>query len=209
MHLPPGAHLEWAGQINELREAMGRLAAIVPLTLLAVALLVYGAVKTWLDTAIVLISIPVACLGGIVALLVSGEPFSASAAMGFVSVFGIAVQDAILVVTYAQRQWENGKDLSAGARAAAEQQFRAGLMATLTATLGLLPAALSHGIGAQAQRPLAIVVIGGSLALAVLTRIVQPPLLVIAHQVADRFRPPPPATGDDQGESGASDAAAE
>jgi cobalt-zinc-cadmium resistance protein CzcA len=188
VRLPPGAHLEWAGQINELKEAMGRLAVIIPITLLAVTLLVYGAVKQWLDTAVVLISIPVACLGGIVALLISGEPFSASAAMGFVSIFGIAVQDAILVVTYAQRQWENGLDLAAGARAAAEQQFRAGLMATLTATLGLLPAALSHGIGAQAQRPLAIVVIGGSLALAVLTRVIQPPLLVVAHELADRVR---------------------
>jgi heavy metal efflux system protein len=188
VHLPPGAHLEWAGQINELKEAFGRLAVVIPLTLLVIALLVYSAVKTWLDTAIVLISLPVACLGGIVALLISGEPFSASSAMGFVSIFGIAIQDAILVVTYAQRQWENGKDLSEGARAAAEQQFRAGLMATLTATLGLLPAALSQGIGAQAQRPLAIVVIGGSLALAGLTRVVQPPLLVIAHQIADRLR---------------------
>jgi cobalt-zinc-cadmium resistance protein CzcA len=188
VRLPQGTHLEWAGQINELKEAFGRLAVIIPVTLLLVTLLVYSAVKNWLDTAIVLISIPVACLGGIVALLISGEPFSASSAMGFVSVFGIAVQDAILVVTYAQRQWENGKDLAEGARAAAEQQFRAGLMATLTATLGLLPAALSHGIGAQAQRPLAIVVIGGSLALAVLTRVVQPPLLVIAHQLLDRFR---------------------
>jgi cobalt-zinc-cadmium resistance protein CzcA len=199
VRLPPAAHLEWAGQINELREAFGRLAVIIPLTLLLIALLVYGAVKTWLDTAIVLISIPVACLGGIVALLLSGEPFSASSAMGFVSVFGIAIQDAILVVTYAQRQWENGKDLADGARAAAEQQFRPGLMATLTATLGLLPAALSHGIGAQAQRPLAIVVIGGSLALAVLTRVVQPPLLVIAHQVAERFRDrhPPRVTRDE------------
>jgi cobalt-zinc-cadmium resistance protein CzcA len=188
VRLPPSAHLEWAGQINELKEAFGRLAVVVPLTLLLIALLVYAAVKTWLDCAIVLISIPVACLGGILALLISGEPFSASAAMGFVSVFGIAIQDAILVVTYAQRQWENGKALAEGARAAAEQQFRPGLMATLTATLGLLPAALSHAIGAQAQRPLAIVVIGGSLALAVLTRVVQPPLLVIAHQIAERIR---------------------
>ena len=191
VRLPAGAHLEWAGQIHSLREAMRRLAIIVPLTLVLVSLLVYAAVKNWLDTAIVLVSIPVACVGGILALLVAGEPFSASAAMGFVSVFGIAVQDAILVVTYAQRQWENGRTLTEGARAAAEQQFRAGLMATLTATLGLLPAALSHGIGAQAQRPLAIVVIGGSLALAVLTRVVQPPLLVIAHQVAARLRAEP------------------
>jgi cobalt-zinc-cadmium resistance protein CzcA len=187
VRLPPEAHLEWAGQINELREAFARLAVIIPLTLLLVTLLVYGAVRTWLDTAIVLLSIPVATLGGIVALLLSGEPFSASAAMGFVSLFGIAIQDAILVVTYAQRQWEEGRDLTEGARAAVEQRFRAGLMTTLTATLGLLPAALSNGIGAQAQRPLAIVVIGGSLALAGLTRVVQPPLLVAAHELAERL----------------------
>jgi cobalt-zinc-cadmium resistance protein CzcA len=199
VRLPPGTHLEWAGQINELDEAFGRLAVVIPLTLLLITLLVYGAVKTWLDTIVVLISLPVACLGGIVALLLSGEPFSASSAMGFVSVFGIAIQDAILVVTYAQRQWENGKELAEGARAAAEQQFRAGLMATLTAALGLLPAALSHAIGAQAQRPLAIVVIGGALALAGLTRIVQPPLLVIVHRIAERARrprPPPGQAGD-------------
>ncbi len=188
VRLAPGSHLEWAGQINELREAMGRLSVIIPLTLLLIAFLVYAAVKTWLDTAVVLVSIPVACLGGILALLVTGEPFSASAAMGFVSIFGIAIQDAILVVTYAQRKWMEGRTLAEGARAAAEQQFRAGMMATLTATLGLLPAAVSNGIGAQAQKPLAIVVIGGSLALAVLTRLIQPPLLVAVHDLARRVR---------------------
>lgn len=198
VRLPPAAHLEWAGQINELREAMGRLAVIIPLTLGLIALLVYGAVKTWLDAAIVLISIPVACLGGIVALLLTREPFSVSAAMGFVSIFGIAIQDAILVVTYAQRQWADGKTLVDGARAAAEQRFRAGLMTTLTATLGLLPAALSNGIGAQAQKPLAIVVIGGSLALAGLTRVVQPPLLVIAHRIGERLRIVRPAAAHDE-----------
>ncbi|HEX8909170.1 MAG TPA: CusA/CzcA family heavy metal efflux RND transporter [Anaeromyxobacteraceae bacterium] len=199
VRLPPGGHLEWAGQINELKEAMGRLAVIIPLTLVLITLLVYGAVKTWLDTAVVLISIPVACLGGLVALLLTGEAFSVSAAMGFVSIFGIAIQDAILVVTYAQRQWAEGRSLTDGARAAAEQRFRAGLMTTLTATLGLLPAALSNGIGAQAQKPLAIVVIGGSLALAGLTRIVQPPLLVVAHQIGERFRArhPRPALEDE------------
>ena len=186
--LAPGMHLEWSGQIDELREAMARLAIVIPVTLLLIALLVYAAVRTWLDTFIVLVSIPVACLGGIVALLLTGEAFSASSAMGFVSIFGIAIQDAILVVTYAQRQWANGRSLEEGARAAAEQQFRPGLMATLTAMFGLLPAALSHAIGAQAQRPLAIVVIGGSLALAGLTRVVQPPMLVVVHGMADRVR---------------------
>jgi cobalt-zinc-cadmium resistance protein CzcA len=113
----------------------------------------------------------------------TGENFSVSAAMGFISIFGIAIQDAILVVTYFQRLRENdAHSLEEAARQAAEKRFRPVLMTTLVATLGLLPAALSHGIGAQTQRPLAIVVIGGSLILAVLTRVLQPPLLVMAHQ---------------------------
>ena len=191
VRLPPETHLEWAGQINELRDAMRRLAWIIPLSVVLVGFLVYGAVKTWVDTLLVLLSIPIACTGGLIALLVAGQPFSVSAAMGFVSIFGIAIQDAILVVTYAQRKWADGLSLVDGARAAAQQRFRAGLMTTLVALLGLLPAAISTGIGAQAQKPLAIVVIGGSLALALLTRIVQPPLLVVAHRRHGALTPSP------------------
>jgi heavy metal efflux system protein len=191
VRLPPESHLEWSGEINELNEAMGRLKFIIPLTLLLIAFLTYSAVGNIVDTILVLINIPVACTGGLLALLITGEPFSVSAAMGFISIFGIAIQDAILVVTYAQRQWSEGHSLTDGARNAAEQRFRPVLMTTLVATLGLLPAALSHGIGAQTQRPLAIVVIGGSLILAILTRVLQPPLLVLAHGKLTRFRPPP------------------
>jgi len=191
IHLPPESHLEWSGEINELKEATGRLALIIPLTLLLITFLTYGAVGNIVDSLIVLANIPVACTGGILALLITGEPFSVSAAMGFISIFGIAIQDAILVVTYAQRQWVEGKTLKEGAVNAAEQRLRPVLMTTLTATLGLTPAALSHGIGSQTQKPLAIVVIGGALILAVLPRILQPPLLVLIHGKLNRFKPPP------------------
>jgi cobalt-zinc-cadmium resistance protein CzcA len=154
--------------------------------------LTYGAVGNFVDTLIVLVNIPVACTGGIFALLITGEPFSVSAAMGFISIFGIAIQDAILVVTYAQRQWADGKTLGEGAYNAAEQRLRPVLMTTLTATLGLTPAALSHGIGAQTQRPLAIVVIGGAMILAILPRLLQPPLLVLVHGKLAKLRPQPP-----------------
>jgi cobalt-zinc-cadmium resistance protein CzcA len=101
--------------------------------------------------------------------------------MGFVSIFGIAVQDALLMVTYFQRlHFEQGLSVEQAAREASEKRFRPVLMTTLVATLGLLPAALAHGIGADTQRPLAIVVIGGSLQLAILTRLLQPPLRVLA-----------------------------
>jgi cobalt-zinc-cadmium resistance protein CzcA len=192
VHLPYDTHLEWAGEINELKEANARLAVIIPLTLLLIGFLVYSAVKTWIDTLIVIVSIPVACTGGVLALLLTRMNFSVSAAMGFISIFGIAIQDAILVVTYFQRLHDvEGHSVEQAARETAEKRFRPVLMTTLVATLGLLPAALSNGIGAQTQKPLAIVVIGGSLILAVLTRVLQPPLLVLAHARDDKRTPGP------------------
>ncbi|MBV9948520.1 MAG: efflux RND transporter permease subunit, partial [Myxococcales bacterium] len=186
---PYDSHLDWGGEINELHEAEGRLRIIIPLTVVLIGFLTYGAVKNWIDTALVLISIPIACTGGVLALLITGINFSVSAAMGFISIFGIAIQDAILVVTYFQRlRGTEGHSIEHAAREAAEKRFRPVLMTTLVATLGLLPAAVSNGIGAQTQKPLAIVVIGGSLILAVLTRVVQPPLLVLAHRWLERRR---------------------
>ncbi len=180
---PYDARLEWGGEINELHEAEERLAVIIPVTFLLIMFLTYGAVKNWVDTVLVLTNIPVACTGGVVALLLTGVNFSVSAAMGFISIFGIAIQDAILVVTYFQRLRETeGYSIEQAAREAAEKRLRPCLMTTLVAMIGLLPAAVSNGIGAQTQKPLAIVVIGGAMMLAVVARMVQPPLLVVAHR---------------------------
>jgi heavy metal efflux system protein len=182
VQLPYGVHLSWSGEINELNDAQARLAFIIPLTLILIGFLVYAAVHNWLDTLLVLIDIPVACTGGLLALLITGTNLSVSAMMGFVSIFGIAVQDALLMVTYFQRlHFGDGLTVEQAAREASEKRFRPVLMTTLVATLGLLPAALSHGIGSQTQKPLAIVVIGGSLQLALLTRLLQPPLRVLAY----------------------------
>jgi cobalt-zinc-cadmium resistance protein CzcA len=185
--LPYDTHLEWAGEINELKEALARLKFVVPLTLLLITFLVYSSVNSWRDMAIVLLGIPVACAGGVLALLVTGTHLSISATMGFVSIFGIAVQDALLVVTYTQRLWREGHPLEEGARMAAERRLRPVLMTASVALIGLLPAALSHGIGSETQKPLAIVVIGGAFALAVLPRLLQPALLVLAHRGDARY----------------------
>jgi cobalt-zinc-cadmium resistance protein CzcA len=179
VRLPPETNLIWSGEINELKEAEGRLLLILPLTLFAIGFLVYSAVRNWLATLIVLVNIPVACTGGILALLITREELSVSAAMGFISIFGLAVQDALIVVTYFQQLRAAGRALDQAALQAADKRLRPALMTTLVATLGLLPAALSHGIGAQTQKPLAIVVIGGSLLLATLPRLFQPPLLLM------------------------------
>jgi cobalt-zinc-cadmium resistance protein CzcA len=184
----PETNLVWAGEVNEMHDAEERLKFIVPLTIALVAFLVYWSVGNWLDTLLVMILIPVAITGGLLALLLSRENLSVSAAMGFISIFGIAVQDALLMVTYSQQLHQGGMSLEEAARQASEKRFRPVLMTTLVATLGLLPAALSHGIGSQTQRPLAIVVIGGSLQLAILTRILQPPLRVIAWRWLEAWR---------------------
>jgi len=164
-----------------LREAAARLMIIIPITLLLIAFLVYSAVGGARDMLIVLLSIPVACSGGVIALFLTGTHLSISAAMGFVSIFGIAVQDAIIVVTYARRMWLEGHPLEEGARLAAERGLRPALMTASVALIGLLPAALSRGIGSETQKPLAIVVIGGMLMLACLPRLLLPPLLTLAH----------------------------
>jgi len=184
--IPYGTRLDWAGEINELHAAEGRLLVIIPITLGLITFLVYSAVNDWLFTGVVLLNIPVACAGGLLALLMTGINFSVSAAMGFLAIFGVAIQSAILMVNYAQTQWLEGRSIEEGAKIAAEQRFRPVLMTTLVAMLGLFPAAISRGIGAQTQKPLAVVVIGGSFVLAGLTRVLQPPLIVLAQRWRDR-----------------------
>ncbi len=181
VQIPYDTHLEWGGEITQLKETLGRLFVIIPLTLLLIGFLVYSAVKNGVDTAIVLFSIPVACAGGVLALLVTGHNFSISAAMGFISIFGIAIQDSLIVVSYYQRLRAQNFTVKESAHQAATRGLRPVLMTTLVAMLGLFPAAISHGIGSETQKPLAIVVIGGALMLSVVPRLLQPALLTIAH----------------------------
>ncbi|HEX9605185.1 MAG TPA: efflux RND transporter permease subunit, partial [Myxococcales bacterium] len=177
--LPPGMTLEPYYD----RERLVHLTTHTVIeNLLLIAFLVYSAVGTVKDTLLVLLSIPAACAGGVFALLATRTHLSISAAMGFISIFGIAVQDAIIVVTYAQKMWREGRSLEEGARLAAERGLRPALMTASVALIGLLPAALSRGIGSETQKPLAIVVIGGMLVLALLPRLLQPPLLLLLHR---------------------------
>jgi len=108
--------------------------------------------------------------------------------MGFISIFGIAIQDSIIVITYFQRLRRAGKGLEEAAREAALERLRPALMTTLVATLGLLPAALSTRIGVQTQKPLAIVIIGGTLTIALVTTVLQPAVVVLFHQWKERLR---------------------
>ena len=166
VRLPEGTHLEWAGEYGELRAANHRLAVVIPIALLLIMGVLYAATLSVVNTLILMAQVPLACFGGVLALVVTGTPFSVSAGVGFVSIFAIAIMDGILLNFYIHQLWKEGYSLVDSIVMGADRRFRAVMMTALVDGLGLLPAALSTRIGAQTQRPLAIVVIGGALSIA-------------------------------------------
>ncbi len=181
VQMPEGTHLEWVGEYGELHAANQRLAVVVPLALLLIMGVLYAATLSVVNTLILMAQIPLACMGGVLALVVTGTPFSVSAAVGFISIFAIAIMDGILLNFYIHQLWEEGNSLIDSIVKGADRRFRALMMTALVDGLGLLPAALSTRIGAQTQRPLAIVVIGGAISIALLTRVFQPTLVYVLH----------------------------
>jgi len=159
--LPTGYRIEWAGEFEELQQAKARLAIIVPVSLAIILLLLYGLFNSLRDSLLVLAGIPFAVGGGVLALYFSGLDFSISAAVGFISLFGVSVMNGILVMTYYNETRAGGMGPIDAMFHAAEQRMRPMLMTALSACIGLLPAAVSTGIGSQVQRPLATVVVGG------------------------------------------------
>ncbi|HXQ22590.1 MAG TPA: efflux RND transporter permease subunit, partial [Candidatus Acidoferrales bacterium] len=201
---PEGVHLEWAGEYGELQQANRRLMIVVPLALMLIVGVLYGATGSSVDTFIIMAQLPVACLGGILGLILTGTPFSISAAVGFISIFGIAVMDGILLSFYIRQLWDEGHPFVESIIMGSVRRLRATMMTDLVDAFGLLPAALSTRIGAQTQRPLAIVVIGGALAILVLTRILQPVLIYLCHRRLREAESQGTATvGDDDGDGSA------
>ncbi len=174
--LPAGYHLEWGGEYQEMREANDRLAIIIPVSLLLILVVLYSAFNSALDALLVLTNVIALALGGLWALYLTHTPFSVSAAVGFISIFGVAVQDGILLVSYFNQLRHQGVPLREAILRGSELRLRPIMMTSLTAALGLLPAALSTSVGAQPQRPLAIVVVGGMLTTIFLTRYLVPVL---------------------------------
>jgi cobalt-zinc-cadmium resistance protein CzcA len=159
--LPSGYRLAWAGEFEDLENAKGRLELIVPISLLLIVALLYGLFNSLRDSLMALAGIPFAAGGGIIALYLSGLNFSISAAVGLVSLFGVSVMNGILIMTYYNELRADGTDTAEAMFRAASQRMRPLLMTALSACIGLLPAAISTGIGSQVQRPLATVVVGG------------------------------------------------
>ena len=193
--LPNGYRIDWAGEFEWLQQAKKRLAIIMPVTFLMVIVLLYGLFNSWRDSLLALLGLPFAVSGGLVALYVTGLDFSISAAIGFISLFGVSVMSGILILNgYYRVAAEGVADRIEAMSRAVEQQMRPILMMTLSACIGLLPAAISTGIGSQVQRPLATVIVGGMLIGPVMLLVVVPALqtLFLRTQPSDG-RPPPTA----------------
>jgi cobalt-zinc-cadmium resistance protein CzcA len=176
--LPGGYRLEWVGEFGNLQEAVSRLSVAVPLSIALIVLLLYLNFGNLRDALLAASVIPMALLGGIFALWVTGTPFSVSSAIGFVALFGIAAMDGILVLSYYHLSLESGLDRAGAMLQTCRTQLRPVLMTCIVACVGLIPAALSTGIGSQVQRPLALVVVGGMLLAPVLILLVLPVLIL-------------------------------
>jgi heavy metal efflux system protein len=194
--LPQGYRVVWAGEFEELQAAQRRLEFVVPISLALIMVLLYGLFNSLRDSLVALAGIPFAIAGGIFALYLTGLDFSISAAVGFVSLFGVSVMNGILVITYYNEVRLSGMRGVAAMQRAAEQRMRPMLMTALSACIGLFPAAISHGIGAQVQRPLATVIVGGMFLGPILLLVVVPALQML---FLGRERDPepwtPPVTG--------------
>ncbi|MCP9626014.1 CusA/CzcA family heavy metal efflux RND transporter [Rhodopseudomonas palustris] len=161
VQLPPGSRAEWVGEFGNLQDAIKRLSIVVPISLLLIGVLLFFNFGSLADTLLAMSVIPMAIFGGVMGLLVSGIPFSVSAAIGFIALFGIAVMDGIIILSQYNQLIDQGLDRIKAVIRTGELQLRPVLMTCVIAGVGLLPAAVSHGIGSQVQKPLAIVVVTG------------------------------------------------
>ena len=176
LKLPQGYSINWSGEFENQERAMQRLMLVVPLSILMIFVLLFDAFKSFKDALIIISNIPFALIGGVFALLFSGIPLSVSAAIGFIALFGQAVLNGVVMVSYINQLRREGADVYQAVYRGALSRLRTVLMTAWLAMLGLLPMALSHGIGSETQRPLALVVIGGLITATVLTLYVLPAL---------------------------------
>src|SRR5262249_43561227 len=175
--LPSAYHAEWSGEFGELKEAVERLTYIVPLSILLILMLLYGTFNSLRDSLLVMASIPFALIGGVLALFVARINFSVSAAVGFISLFGVAVMAGIILLSYYNQLRRHGHPREEALLRAAEVRMRPVVMMCMSACIGLLPAAISRGIGSETQRPLATVIVGGMLLAPVLILLIVPVLI--------------------------------
>jgi cobalt-zinc-cadmium resistance protein CzcA len=196
--MPPGYEITWGGEFENQQRAMARLKLVIPLSLALTFLLLFSAFGSIADCLLILTNVPFALIGGVCGLAFAGMPLSVSAAVGFIALLGQAVLNGVLVVAAIRSRLEAGEALYDAVVSGTRDRLRAVLMTALLASLGLLPAAMSHAIGSETQRPIAVVVVAGTLSAAALTLIILPVTYYWAARVRERLarrslRPAPAA----------------
>ena len=191
--LPEGYHLDWTGEYESQQRANRRLAFIVPITLLLMAFILYSMFGSWKWVGLIFGVVALSPLGGVLSLLATGTHFSVSSGLGFLALTGVSVEIGVIMVEYINQLRTRGMDPRQAAREGAELRLRPIMMTMLVATLGLLPAALSHDIGSDSQRPFAIVIVGGLIVELLVSIVLLPALYVFWARPGDTL--PPPETG--------------
>jgi cobalt-zinc-cadmium resistance protein CzcA len=186
VELPPGYVVTWGGQFRLQQEANRRLAVVVPVTLLAALLLLYMSFQSWKNAFLIVLNIPLALVGGVAALALSGQSLSVPASVGFIALFGIALGNGMVLVSAINHLMETGLGMKEASIEGAALRLRAVLMTAATTALGLMPLLLSAGVGSEVQRPLATVVVGGLLTSTAVT-------LFFLPAFYEWFAPAPPA----------------
>jgi cobalt-zinc-cadmium resistance protein CzcA len=194
IHMPTGYRMVWAGEFGDMEEARKRLEMIVPVSLVLILCLLYSLFNRFLECMLTLAGIPFAVAGGLLALYVSGLNFSISAAIGFISLFGVSVMNGILLMTHLNHARLRGDTPMNAIFYAASTCLRPVLMTSLSACIGLLPAAISTGIGSQVQRPLATVIVGGMLVGPIMLLVVVPALKMVFLAGQGQAKSDTPAT---------------
>jgi cobalt-zinc-cadmium resistance protein CzcA len=190
VQLPEGYHLDWTGEYESQQRANRRLAFIVPLTLLLMSFILYSAFDSWKWVGLILAVVALSPLGGLFSLLLTGTHFSVSSGLGFLALIGVSVEIGVIMVEYINQLRTRGMNPREAAREGALLRLRPIMMTMLVATLGLLPAAMSHDIGSDSQRPFAIVIVGGLIVELFISVVMLPTLYVFWARPGDKLPPP-------------------
>ncbi len=190
VELPPGYHFDWAGEYASQKRSQRRLMVVLPITLFVIYVILYAMFRSSKWALLILANVGVAPLGGVLALLLTGTHFSVSSGVGFLALFGVSVETGVIMLEYINQLRGHGMSIEEAAIEGAVLRLRPIMMTMLVATLGLLPAALSHGIGSDSQRPFAIVIVGGLVAALLLSIFLLPALYVWTSSEEDRLPKP-------------------
>jgi heavy metal efflux system protein len=182
LKLIKGYRMEWKGDFENQQRATKRLKQVVPITVVLIFLILFMTFGNIVDATLVLINVPFALIGGIFALFITNTIFSISAGIGFIALFGICIQNGVILISVFKNNLKENMPLEEAIKSGLKSRVRAVVMTAMMATIGLLPAALSHGIGSETQKPLAIVVIGGLISATILTLLIFPLIFEMTYK---------------------------